>query len=346
MEVIEISAPARRIASGKLTNAGAKGGDAAMSRNLTRRNLLKATIAAGVASRYAMADGNPAAHLKLGIISDELTDNLEQALDFISHYNLHGTELRVIWGKNIMASPQADLDRAKKLLAEHKVQVSDIASPIFKWNLPQMPAKADEKRDTFNASYIEEDGEKLLEDSFRLARFFGTNKVRIFSYWRVKDPDKAYPYVRDRLAKAAQTAARNDVILVLENEHSCNIGTGRELGRILKDVNSPHLRGNWDPGNAVMLGEYPYSEGYDAVRGLFAHVHIKDGRKDPKTGKLDWAPVGAGVVDWKGQFQAFRRDGYQGTMSLETHYRRADGNKVESTRESLEGIFEALKVNS
>jgi sugar phosphate isomerase/epimerase len=308
--------------------------------------MVKASLAAGMACRLGAVDANPAAGSKLGIISDELTDNLEDALEFISHYNLHWTELRVLWGKNIMGSPQGDLDRAKKLLAQHNVQVSDIASPIFKWNCPQMPAKAGEKRDTFNANYVEQDAGKLLEDSFRLARFFGTRKVRIFSYWRVKEPEKAYPYVRDRLAQAAQIAAQNDIVLVLENEHSCNIGTGRELGRILKDVNSPHLRGNWDPGNAVMLGEYPYSEGYAAVRDLFSHVHIKDVRKDPRTGKLEWAPVGAGVVDWKGQFQALRKDGYQGTMSLETHYRRADGNKVESTRESLEGLFKAMKVNS
>jgi L-ribulose-5-phosphate 3-epimerase len=317
-----------------------------MLRNLTRRSLLKTSIAAGAVCRSVMAASNPAAAFKLGIISDELTDNLEEALDFISHYNLHGTELRVIWGKNIMASPQSDLDRAKKLLAQHNVQVSDIASPIFKWNLPQIPAKANEKRDTFNASYTEQDADQLLDGSFRLARFFGTRKVRIFSYWRVNQPEQAYPFVRDRLAKAAQLAARNDILLVLENEHSCNIGTGRELGRILKGVNSPHLRGNWDPGNAVMLGEFPYSEGYPAVRDYIAHVHIKDVRKDPNTGKLEWAPVGAGVVDWKGQFQAFRRDGYQGSMSLETHYLRADGDKVESTRESLEGLLEAIKVSS
>jgi sugar phosphate isomerase/epimerase len=317
-----------------------------MSLNLTRRDLLRTSIAAGVACRLGAVDANPATGARLGIISDELTDNLDEALDFISSYGLHWTELRVIWGKNIMNAPQADLDRAKKLLAQHSVQVSDIASPIFKWNLPQIPAKAGEKRDEFNASFVEEDADKLLQDSFRLARFFGTRKVRIFSYWRVPEPDKAYPYVRDRLAKAAQLAAQNEIVLVLENEHSCNIGTGRELGRILKEVNSPNLRGNWDAGNAVMLGEYPYSEGYQAVRDYIAHVHIKDVRKDPKTGKLDWAPVGAGVVDWKGQMQAFRKDGYSGTMSLETHYRRPDGNKVESTRESLEGLLKAMKVNS
>ncbi len=64
--------------------------------------------------------------------------------------------------------------------------------------------------------------------------------------------------MRDRLAKAAKIAKSNDIVLVLENEHSCNVGTGKELGRLLKDINSPALRGNWDPGNAAMLDEVPY----------------------------------------------------------------------------------------
>lgn len=280
---------------------------------------------------------------KLGIITDELTGELEEALDFISGYGLHWCELREMWGKNILNSSPEELERAKKLIALHGMRVSDIASPVFKWNLPQMPAHANEKRDTFKASFTEEDAEKTLEQSFQLARFFATHTVRIFSYWRVGEPEKPYPYVRDRLAKAAQLAAQNDIILVLENEHSCNVGTGKELGRILKDIDSPHLRGNWDPGNAAMLGEVPYPDGYAAVRGLFSHMHVKDVRKNVKTGKLEWAPVGGGFIDWKGQIQALREARYDGTMSLETHYQRADHNKVESTRESLDGLLRMLK---
>jgi len=52
--------------------------------------------------------------------------------------------------------------------------------------------------------------------------------------------------------------------------------------------------------------------------------------------------VGSGLIDWKGQIRALRRDGYDGTMSLETHYLRADHNKVESTRESLDGLLKLL----
>jgi L-ribulose-5-phosphate 3-epimerase len=205
-----------------------------------------------------------------------------------------------------------------------------------------MPAKEGEKRDEFKASFVESDADTVLEKSFKLARFFGTNKVRIFSYWRVEDPDKAYPFVVDRLGKAAKLAAKNEIILVLENEHACNVGTGKELGRLLKDVNSPNLRGVWDPGNATMLGETPFPDGYNAVKGLFPHMHLKDSRKSAKNGKLEWAPVGGGIIDFKGQFAALKRDNYQGTMSLETHYRRPDGNKVESTRESLEGLLKVL----
>jgi sugar phosphate isomerase/epimerase len=309
---------------------------------MTRRDVLKASVAAATALKLGAASVAQTNGFKLGIITDELTSNVDEAADFISSYGLHWCELREMWGKNIMNSPQEDLDRAKKLLDQHKIQVSDIASPIFKWNCPQMPAKANEKRDEFKASFTEPDADMLLEKSFKLARHFGTHKVRIFSYWRVEDPDKAFPYVRDRLAKAAQVAAKNDIILILENEHACNVGTGKELGRLLKDVNSPNLRGVWDPGNATMLGEVPFPDGYSHVKGLFPHVHIKDSRKNASTGKLEWAPVGGGNVDWKGQFQALHRDKYEGTMSLETHYRRADGNKVESTRESLEGLLKAL----
>ena len=301
---------------------------------LTRRDVLKGAAAAGALSSLAAGETDPAHGFHLGIITDELTSNLEEALTFITDYKLHWCELREVWGKNLMIAPQEDLDRAKKLLADRGVHVSDIASPIFKWNIPGVATKPNEKHDPATGKFTEEDSDATLEKSFELARFFDTKKVRIFSYWRVPDPEKVYPRVRDRLAKAARLAEKNGIVLVLENE--------LELGRILRDVNSPALRGVWDPGNAVMLGETPFPDGYQAVKGLFPHMHIKDARKNAQTGKIEWAPVGGGFIDFKGQFAALHKEKYSGTMSLETHYRRPDGNKVESTRESLEGLFKVV----
>jgi sugar phosphate isomerase/epimerase len=316
-----------------------------MNQRWTRRRLLQTTVAALPAAAAFLSSSHKslgAIPFKLGIITDEITGKLEDALDFISSFALEYCELREMWGKNIMNLSKDELKRAKDLIEKHGLQVSDIGSPIMKYNLPEVPAR-EEKRDTFQANFTQQDNERLFEEAFELARFFGTRKVRIFSYWRVDDPEKAYPYVRDRLAKAAEIARQADMRLVLENEPACNIGTGKELGRVLKEINSQHLQGNWDPGNAVMLGEVPYPDGYAAVRGWFAHMHAKDVQKDPATGKLKWAPVGGGVVDWKGQLRALHLDGYEGTMSLETHYLRSDGNKAESTRESLEGLLKLIR---
>jgi L-ribulose-5-phosphate 3-epimerase len=316
-----------------------------MTWRLTRRRLLQSTLAAvpGAAaflSSSSLAFG--ALPFKLGIITDEITQDFEQALDFISSYKLEYCEIRSLWKKNIMNLSQDELHRAKDLVAKHHLIVSDIGSPIMKYNLPEMLAR-EEKRDTFRADFTEQDTARLFDEAFELAGFFGTRKVRVFSYWRVQDPEKAYPYVRDRLAKAAEIARRADMLLVLENEHECNIGTGEEMGRVLKEINSQHLKGNWDPGNAAMLGEVPYPDGYRHVRGWFEHTHVKDVRKNASTGKLEWAPVGGGFIDWQGQLHALRIDGYEGTMSLETHYRRPDGNTIESTRESLEGLLKIIK---
>jgi len=327
--------------------------EAKMSQGWTRRAFLGSSLAACLPLAARSPGGGSAAvptpgpgGWKLGIITDEITQTLEAALDFVTSYHLHYCELREIWGHNIMNASPDDLDRAGKLIRDHGLTVSDVASPIFKWNLPQMPAQA-EKRDTFNASFTEDDADELLKKSFELAHNLGSQKVRIFSYWRVDQPEKAYPYVRDRLARAAELASRNGILLVLENEHTCNIGTGKELGRLLTDIGSSSLKANWDPANAVMLGEVPYPDGYLAVRGAsvnrIGHMHVKDVRKD-SSGKLEWAPVGGGFVDWRGQFEALQHDGYNETLSLETHYRRPDGNKVESTRESLTGLLKILQA--
>ena len=315
-----------------------------MKNKRTRREILKLSALVWPAvSVFAKAGGKypsvPPFHL--GIICDEITEDFEKAVDFISSYSLHYVELRDLWRKNIMNLTTADASRAKKLIQAHGLRVSDLGSPIFKYNLPQMPARK-EQRDTFRADFAEQDSDILLKKSFDLAHFFGTRKVRVFSYWRVENPEKAYPYVRERLAKAAELAGQHGILLILENEHECNVGTGAELGRILKDINSPHLRGNWDPGNDAMLHEVPYPYGYEQVRGLFAHMHIKDVKKDAKTGKLVWAPVGGGFIDWRGQLKALIQDHYEGTMSLETHYRRPDGNPMESTRESLTGLLKLI----
>ena len=120
---------------------------------MTRREILAGAVAAAAMGRLQAAKLAGTDGFKLGIITDELTNQLDQALAFISDYGLHWCELREIWGKNIMNAPQEDLDRAKKIIDEIQGSGERHRLADFKWNLPQMPAKADEKRDEFKASF-------------------------------------------------------------------------------------------------------------------------------------------------------------------------------------------------
>jgi len=169
----------------------------------------------------------------------------------------------------------------------------------------------------------------LLERCFRLADAFDTNLIRVFTFWRKEEyTAEIEARIIESFAAPVAAAQRAGMILGLENEHACFVGTGAEAARIAAAVNSPNLKIVWDPGNAFFADEVPFPGGYDAVRPWVTHVHIKDGKMidTPDQGRRpQWCIVGQGEIDYDGQFAALKRDGYNGAISLETHYVPAIG---------------------
>ena len=168
-----------------------------MAWTLARRSFLSLSALLGSGFELMIPPVGQAKELftsRLGIITDELTEDFEKALDFISSQSLAYCEVRDLWQKNVVKLSQEELDRAKQLIERHRLKVSEIASPIFKYHLPGMPSPHPNLGDTFMAADLtDKDTENLLHRVFKLARFFGTSKVRVFSYWRVEEPEKAYP---------------------------------------------------------------------------------------------------------------------------------------------------------
>ena len=115
----------------------------------------------------------------------------------------------------------------------------------------------------------------------------------------------------------------------------------RGSAAVLHAIPNKNFMLNWDPGNAVVLGSIPYPNGFDLLpEKRIGHCHCKDAVHKPGGG-YDWAPVGAGIVDWVGQFRALKRDGYHYAVSLETHWRGA-GTAEASTRISMKGLKATL----
>ena len=152
----------------------------------------------------------------------------------------------------------------------------------------------------------------------------------MFSYWRTTEPEQCYPQLREALIALADQAAARGVIIGLENEHACNVGTGAEAARFLSTIEHPALQLIWDPANASILGETPFPDGYDSLpANRIGHVHAKD--CFVKDHKPVWGAVGEMGIDWRGQIDALRRDGYRGWISLETHWTGPNNDKFEAS---------------
>lgn len=281
---------------------------------------------------------------RVAVINDEIGQDLERSCNVVSReFGLEWIELRGMWNKNLLKLDAAEVGEARRILEKYKLRVTDIASPLFKVDWPGAPkSKFSPKRDQFNADFTFEQQDEVLSRSFELAKAFNTERVRCFDFWRLDDQAPYRAAINEKLLDAAGKAGKAGILLVLENEMSCNTATGAEAAKVLNAVKSAHLMLNWDPGNAVEGGEIPYPNGYDLLpKERIGHCHCKDAAKKA-TGGYEWAAMGHGTIDWTGQFAALKRDGYHFAVSLETHWRGA-GTPEESTRQSWAGMKEELQ---
>ena len=313
---------------------------------LSRRQCLKAVGMAAVARSLQPLAFAASSSFKIAVISDEISQDFDHACSVIANdFGLHWVELRELWGKNLQQSSDAELAQAEKILAKYHLQVTDIASPLFKVNWPGAPVShygsAGDLHGATDTEYNRQD--EVLDRSIALAQRFKTNKVRCFDFWRLDDVKPYRAAIDERLTQAADVAARKKVLLVLENEFACNTATGREAGATLGSIPNRNIALNWDPGNAVMRGELDaFPNGWDAIpKDRVHHCHVKNAIKD-ETGTIVWSPVDQGYVDWAGQFRALKSIGYSDAVSLETHW-RGGGTPEASTRRSWDGMKKRLQ---
>jgi sugar phosphate isomerase/epimerase len=280
--------------------------------------------------------------MELAVITDEIDADLDRAAAVMAEYGVRGAELRTIWDRNISEASEEYLQRAKRVLDSHGIHVIGIASPFYKCDLAGEEAEG--PVGPLHSASARGLGEQiaLLERCIRTAHFFDTNLVRVFSFWK---HGPLTPRIEDMIVDAfvepAEIAEREGAVLALENEGACYIGTGAETARILEKINSPVVRAVWDPGNSFHRGERPFPDGYEAIKPFIAHVHVKDAAVTAGEPETHWTVVGEGQIDWLGQLSALKQSGYNGWVSLETHYNGHE-TKEASTRACLEGLMRLM----
>lgn len=270
---------------------------------------------------------------RISFITDEVAASPEEAIAFAQKYGLKWVELRGLpmaqgYKHYELLSP-AELSQAARQLREAGLKVSFFNASGIKTAIPGTePLRVPKSPDWREVAQRNFDTRmENLRTAIAAAHTFGVDKVRVFTFARVAEPEKLFPRLADILGEMGEVAGREGIRLLIENEASCNVGTCAEMAALIKLLPEKTFGLNWDANNGQSSHERPYPDGYNRLpknRILNVHMH---GRTllDPEK-KLDWAAI----------FAALDRDGYRGCAGLETHY--FDGTKIEKSHLCLEQL--------
>jgi sugar phosphate isomerase/epimerase len=275
------------------------------------------------------------AQFKLGAISDGFSSDFEEALQIMKSYGLAWVEIRQVWGKYNTEATPSEIAQIRRLLDQYHFKCSVVDSALYKCTLPGTGPEGHEAD-----AYPYSGQMDLLKRAAERAHAWGTDKVRGFTFWRVAEPSSLYGRIADELVKAAETARAEGVRLVIENEESCNGGTGHETAAMLKKAAAPNLGFNWDVGNGYTHGEVSYPDGFQALnKSRIWHLHLKGMTCEAGLKKCRETFADHGEIDLAGQFRALARDHYQESMSLECEFEAPGMTHQQTTRRSLEGLL-------
>src|SRR5213592_3092360 len=236
-----------------------------MHGRMPRREFLQGLGAAGATAAAALPsipgcasmDSPMKSPFRIAVINDEIGQDFGHVCEIAAkEFGMEWIELRGMWNKNLLKLDAKEVEEARRILKKNKLQVTDIASPLFKVDWPGAPkSKFSPKRDQFNADFTFDQQGEVLDRGIELAKTLGTDRVRCFDFWRLDDQKPYRAAINEKLQDAANKAGKKGVTLVLENEHACNTATGAEAARVLDAVKSRYFMLNWDPGNAAAHGE-------------------------------------------------------------------------------------------
>jgi sugar phosphate isomerase/epimerase len=309
----------------------------------TRREFLAtASCAAAALAAPIRAFAQMNSPFKLSVITNEISEDFDHACSVAAKdFGMQWVELRTMWGKNIVDLNAEDISRVQAILAKYNLRVTDIASPLFKVDWPGAPrSRYSSQHDNFAANTESEKQDDVLNTLIELAKQFKTDKIRCFDFLRLDDVAPYRAAIDEKLRSACETARKQGIMLVIENEQSCNTATAPEAARTLAAV--PPLMLNWDPANAAYTGEVDaFPTGWALLpKDRIHHCHCKNTVRNA-AGKMAWSPVDIGFIDWVAQFRALKQIGYHNAVSLETHW-AGGGTPEASSRVSWAGMKKAL----
>lgn len=257
--------------------------------------------------------------IRLAAFTDEISQDFAHACQVLNQFGAKGAEVRGVWDKGVHKLSATELREARRILDDNGLAACSIGSPFGKCELDDKTAIAEHM--------------DILRRCSDAAHELGCTLIRGFAFW---GPLRDVPHIWlqpvqprpwDRMLTAFEPVPgileEHGTVLGIENEYACWIGTAGHAREFVERLGSDRVRVIWDPANHVHDvegGEHvpAFPDGYEAVKDLTVHVHIKDAAPTGDGGVQD-VFITTGLVDWEAQLRRLHDDGYDGYVSLETH---------------------------
>ncbi|HNX61066.1 MAG TPA: sugar phosphate isomerase/epimerase family protein [Candidatus Limiplasma sp.] len=163
--------------------------------------------------------------------------------------------------------------------------------------------------------------------NIRLAAFFGCRYI-VSSIGEAHLKDRA---VADAATVAGHIAAllpeleKYNLMLVLET-HGHDHGTGAVLADVVRRVNSPRVKINYDTANVIFYGGVNPVADLAACVNDVGYLHLKDKAGAPN--EWNFPALGKGTIDFPGIFSVLRQAGNESPLSVEIEFTQAGPRDV------------------
>ena len=230
--------------------------------------------------------------------SDEISENIDEQFKHLNKLDITHFEVRGVNGENISELSAQKVSELKEKMNEYGISVSSIGSPIGKIKIT----------DNFD-EHLE-----LLKKIIETAKLLGTKFIRVFSFYVDGKYEESREEVMRRMKAMTETAEKEGVVLLHENEKGIYGDMADRCFDILKTVNSENLKAVFDPANFVQCGETTYPKAFELLKPYVVYMHIKDALENG-----DVVPAGYGKGHVKEIISDLSQLGYEGFLSLEPH---------------------------
>ncbi len=190
--------------------------------------------------------------LDIGIVTDEISRDLGEALEIAAGWGINTFELREGGGgrfPSFTAAEVSAVDHAIKAGA----RISAVSPGIFKGHVAE---EGDRQREI----------ESVFPKAIELAQRFACETVIAFSFDHCDDSPAHRLMVLRAFEQIAEMAAEANVLVAFENEPHFWIDRPAKTVAMLEEIGHPALRINWDPANLHWSGQEPDKEAFELLK--------------------------------------------------------------------------------